>query len=216
MRSASTLLIVSSIVLVLLGVVSCRSRDKSTPTVQAIASASAANAAPITTPSGTGYVAAPATNGSVAPNAFEPPPGARAVEHPPPGLPEPAAPPVTGGDARAPSIGDIFDGYGLPPHDGLDHLCGRRVYDRTGGHLTWDAFACPLPPEKLVLDFKQRLGNPGFEAHGAGGIWRMPAGAPTPRRTLEIVPAGTTGVFDQCEKKPSTTSKSVLVLSRWF
>jgi hypothetical protein len=114
------------------------------------------------------------------------------------------------------SLVAIFDGYGFPPHARAEHLCGKRVYDRTGGHVTWDAFASPDPPQSLITQFKARLGEPGFAARGAGGIWRLPAGAPAPRRTLEVLAPGESGPFQSCERKPSAAARSVLVLSRWF
>ena len=95
-----------------------------------------------------------------------------------------------------------------------EHLCARRVYQPGGRHLTWDAFASNDEPQNLVAHFKFRLGEPGFSAQGDGGIWRLPAGAPTPTRTLTILRTGTLGPHDDCEKKPAATAKSVLILSR--
>jgi len=138
------------------------------------------------------------------------------VQHPPSGLPEPAAPPTRSPDAGAPSLVEIFDSYGFPPRPNLEHLCGQRVYDRTGGHVTWDAFASPDAPESMVAHYKTRLGEAGFAARGPGGTWRLPAGQPTPRRTLDVLSPTESGPFQSCERKPSPKARSVLVLSRWF
>jgi hypothetical protein len=144
------------------------------------------------------------------------PPGARTVVHPPSGMPEPAAPPSRTTDAGSVSPVAIFDSYGFPPQAKVEHLCAQRVYDRTGGHVTWDAFASPDPPEKLVTHYKARLGEAGFSAHGSGGIWRLPAGQPTPRRTLDVLSTSDSGPYQRCERKPGPAARSVLVLTRWF
>lgn len=108
----------------------------------------------------------------------------------------------------------IFDGYGFPPALGAMHLCGRRVYRAEGGHLTWDAFESNVPPAAVVAHYKSRLGERGFEVDGAGGRWRLPAGAPRPERILEVMDARADGPHRTCEKKPGDEAATVVLVSR--
>jgi hypothetical protein len=133
----------------------------------------------------------------------------------PTSMPDPPPPPTARPDAGGyASIVSIFDGYGFPAHPRVEPLCARREYQAGGRHLTWDAFASNDEPQSLVTHYRSRLGDAGFSAEGDGGIWRLPAGARTPQRTLRISRTGQSGPHEGCEKKPGAGAKSVLLLSR--
>ncbi len=130
-------------------------------------------------------------------------------------MPEPPPLPSARPDAAGPDANRaIFSEYGFPGAPDLTHLCAQRVYQPGGQHLTWDAFASDDAPATLVAHYKDWLGARGFEAKGAGGLWRVPAGAPSPDRTLEIDAAGEPGPYKACDKQPAASDKSVIVISR--
>jgi hypothetical protein len=130
-------------------------------------------------------------------------------------LPEPPTPP----DLRSSAVGpkqdrSIFDDYGLPWHPTAVHLCGKRLLHPGGGQSVWDAFWSKVSPQKLVTDYQRRLSKRGFTAEDPGGIWKLPEGAPTPRRTLHILRVSSPGEHQSCDETPDATAKSVLILTR--
>jgi hypothetical protein len=200
----------------LLAAASCRS--KSDASTGSVASAAETAAPAPTDPDEIDRAGAPVAAASGAPasgSSAGPRRERAALPVPPKSMPDPPPPPNMRPDAGGyAAIVAIFDGYGFPPHPRVEHLCARRVYQAGGRHLTWDAFASNDGPENLVAHFKFRLGEPGFSPQGDGGVWRLPAGAATPSRTLTILRTGQLGPHDDCEKKPAATAKSVLILSR--
>jgi hypothetical protein len=198
----------------LLATAGCRSKPDAPPETVASAAESAAPAP--TDPDEIDRAGAPAPAGSGAPAGSVGPKRERSgLPVPPQSMPDPPPPPTMRPDAGGyGATVAIFDGYGFPAHPRVEHLCARRVYQPGGRHLTWDAFASNDEPRNLVAHFKSRLGDRGFSVQGDGGIWRLPAGAPTPSRTLTILRAGVLGPQDDCAKKPAATAKSVLILSR--
>jgi hypothetical protein len=205
-----------SIACLLLAAAGCRSKSNTSeqPAASAVGSAAPAPTDPDEIdPAGAPL---PQTSGAAAGSASA---GARreriALPLPPKSMPDPAPPPTMRPDSGGyAAIVAIFDGYGFPAHPRVDHLCARRVYQPGGRHLTWDAFASNDEPQGLVAHYKSRLGDPGFSAQADGGVWRLPAGARTPTRTLTISRAGQSGPHEECAKKPAAEAKSVLLLSR--
>jgi hypothetical protein len=129
-------------------------------------------------------------------------------------MPPTPPPPEERPDASGPkAVRAIFDGYGFPMVAYFEPLCANRV-----GHgdniITWDAFVAELPPAELVKAFKKRLGESGFIENGEGGIWRLPAGSPSPNRSLVINGPAEHGPHDACKNKPGKGAKSVLLLTR--
>jgi len=129
-------------------------------------------------------------------------------------MPTPAPPPEARPDASGPrAVRAVFDGYGFPMVAYFEPLCANRV-----GHgddiVTWDAFVSELSPGELVAAFKKRLGEAGFSANGEGGNWRLPAGSPSPTRSLVVTAPTEHGPHDACANKPAKGAKSVLLLTR--
>lgn len=108
----------------------------------------------------------------------------------------------------------VFQFYQFPGHPSLTHLCQERVYSSSGHEITWDAFASPARPSKLVAYYQQKLGNTGFTREREGGFWRMPADAPQPKRVLEVRGIGTNNPSRNCEKRPPSNSRAIVILSR--
>jgi hypothetical protein len=193
-------------------------RSKSDAQTGSVASAVESAAPAPTDPDEIDRAGAPVAAGSTAPLASgsaSPRRERTALPLPPTSMPDPPPPPTMRPDAGGyGAVVAIFDGYGFPAHPRVEHLCARRVYQAGGRHLTWDAFASNDEPQNLVAHFKFRLGDKGFSAQGGGGVWRLPAGAPTPARTLTVLSTGQLGPHDDCQKKPAPTAKAVLILSR--
>src|ERR1041384_4389808 len=78
----------------------------------------------------------------------------------------------------------VFRFYEFPGHPNVTHLCRERVYGVSGEEITWDAFASPVRPSKLVAYYRRKLGDAGFTREGAGGSWGLPADAARPERVL--------------------------------
>lgn len=108
----------------------------------------------------------------------------------------------------------VFQFYQFPGYPKLTHLCQQRVYTSSGHALTWDAFASPVRPSKLVAYYRRKLGDAGFTREGAGGQWSLPADAPHPERILEVSGVGTDNPSSQCEKRPPANSRAIILLSR--
>ena len=108
----------------------------------------------------------------------------------------------------------VFRFYQFPSHPHLTHLCRERVYSPSGQEITWDAFASPARPSKLVAYYRRKLGNAGFTREGGGGRWSLPADAPRPERVLEVSGIGTDNPSRQCEKRPPANSRAIILLSR--
>jgi hypothetical protein len=108
----------------------------------------------------------------------------------------------------------VFRFYQFPSHPRLTHLCQQRVYSTSGHEITWDAFASPARPSKVVAYYRRKLGDAGFTREGAGGRWSLPADAPSPERVLEVSGVGTDNPSRQCEKKPPANSRAIILLSR--
>ena len=110
---------------------------------------------------------------------------------------------------------ELFDSYGFPPFAKATHLCGKRVYEQGGGHLTWDAFSSIKSPKALVALYKRRLGKRGFVANkGTGGSWKLPADSPAPSRVLSIQSRKEPGPHRACDRVPAKGDRSVVILSR--
>ena len=120
--------------------------------------------------------------------------------------------PAAGGKPDSPE--SVFRFYRFPGHPRLTHLCRERVYSTTGHEITWDAFASPVRPSKLVAYYRRKLGDAGFTREGAGGSWSLPADAPRPERVLEVSGVGADNPSRQCEKKPPAGSRAIILLSR--
>ena len=130
-------------------------------------------------------------------------------------LPDPPKPPgLRSGSPGPKQDQSIFDGYGLPWHATAVHLCGKRLLHAGGKQSVWDAFWSKALPQKLVADYRKRLGERGFTAEAAGGIWKLPAGSPDPHRTLRILDAASSGEHQSCDERPSPKAKSVIILTR--
>lgn len=128
-------------------------------------------------------------------------------------MPEPPLAPTARPDASGPDANRaIFSDYGFPGFPALTHLCGRRVYEQGGEHLTWDAFSSSATPAELVGYYKKWLGSRGFTAEQSGGTWRIPETAPM--RTLAINSSHGKGAWQTCPKQPPAGSRSVIVISR--
>lgn len=108
----------------------------------------------------------------------------------------------------------IISGYGFPGYPALVHLCGKRVYQASGGHLTWDAFVSADPPKKVLEHYKSRLTERGFADDKDGGTWRLPPQSAVPDRVLTIKKASAPGPHRGCDEVPSKDAKSVLIMSR--
>ena len=108
----------------------------------------------------------------------------------------------------------VFEYYQFPGHPNLTHLCQERIYSSSGHAITWDAFASPARPSKLVAYYRRKLGDDGFTREGAGGSWRLPADAPSPERILEVSGVRTDNPSRQCKKRPPANSRSIILLSR--
>lgn len=107
----------------------------------------------------------------------------------------------------------LFDDYGFPALAAVEHLCGKRDYPLSGGHLTWDAFAADTAPAALVVRYEKRLSSAGLSRSGAGGTWRLPVDAAT-ARTLDVLALDAPGPHRACKAKPGPGAKSIIVLSR--
>ena len=107
----------------------------------------------------------------------------------------------------------IFRSYDFPSHPHLTHLCQQRVYG-SGHEITWDAFASPAKPSKLVDYYRQKLGDAGLTRDGEGGSWGLPADAPRPKRVLHIKAVGSDNPSRACEKSPPPHSHSIIIVSR--
>ena len=130
-------------------------------------------------------------------------------------LPDPPTPPdLRSGEAGPKRDQSVFDGYGLPWHPTAVHLCGKRLLHPGGEQSVWDAFWSEASPQKLVADYRLRLGERGFTAEAPGGIWKLPEGAPTPRRKLRILQVSSPGEHKSCDETPPPRAKSVLILTR--
>ncbi len=130
-------------------------------------------------------------------------------------LPDPPTlPDLRSGTAGPKQDQSIFDGYGLPWHPTAVHLCGKRLLHPGGEQSVWDAFWSEASPQKLVADYQRRLGDRGFSAEAPGGIWKLPEGSPTPRRTLRILQVTSSGEHKNCDETPDPKAKSVLILTR--
>lgn len=112
------------------------------------------------------------------------------------------------------SAESVFKSYQFPGHPKLTHLCRERVYSPSGHEITWDAFASPDRPSKLVAYYRRKLGDAGFTREGAGGRWSLPADAPRPERVLEVSGVGADNPSRQCDKKPPANSRAIILLSR--
>jgi hypothetical protein len=119
---------------------------------------------------------------------------------------------AAGGKPDSPE--SVFRFYQFPSHPHLTHLCQQRVYSASGHEITWDAFASPARPSKLVAYYRRKLGDAGFTREGAGGSWRLPADAPSPERILEVSGVKTDNPSSQCEKRPPANSRAIILLSR--
>lgn len=110
----------------------------------------------------------------------------------------------------------IAELYGFPLYPGLMHLCGKRVYVSGGisGHLTWDALTSESSPSTIVEHYLLKLGEGGFRRKNEGGTWRLPAETETPARVLDIYPVEQPGPHEECEKKPTPVSRSIVIFSR--
>lgn len=107
----------------------------------------------------------------------------------------------------------IFKSYGFPSYPHLTHLCQKRVYG-SGREITWDAFASSAAPSEIVDYYLRKLGKAGFTKEGEGGTWRLPADAPRPKRVLNIMAVGTDNPSRECEKRPASDSRAIILLSR--
>lgn len=184
---------------------SCRSTSTAEPTPGAAGAVPSASAA-------TGVAAAEPSVSAVLVASAEPP---RAPHHDqaPLGsiaLPELAAPPEL--RAGAPSIAELFDGYGFPPVPRLAHLCGKRLFGSDGRNFTTDAFASDDTPADVVAAFRARLGQRGFEARDEGGTWSVPAQHPT--RTLRVDALTVAGPHESCARKPGASARAIVTLMR--
>ncbi len=108
----------------------------------------------------------------------------------------------------------IFRSYQFPAYPRLTHLCQQRIYSKAGHEITWDAFASPVRPSKLVAYYRRKLGDAGFTREGAGGRWSLPAGAPQPERILEVRAVGADNPSSECEKRPPANSRAIILISR--
>jgi hypothetical protein len=115
--------------------------------------------------------------------------------------------------ANSNSNDSIFQSYNFPSHPHLTHLCQQRVYG-SGHEITWDAFASPAKPSKLVDYYRQKLGDASLTRDGEGGSWGLPADAPRPQRVLAIKAIGTDNPSRACEKSPPSNSRSIIIVSR--
>lgn len=119
---------------------------------------------------------------------------------------------AAGDEADSPE--SVFRFYQFPRHPNLTHLCRGRVYSDSGQEITWDAFASPARPSRLVAYYRRKLGGAGFTTEGAGGHWSLPADSDSPERVLEVSRVGADGPASQCEKRPPANTRAVIVLSR--
>ncbi len=108
----------------------------------------------------------------------------------------------------------IISEYGFPGYPGLVHLCGKRVYQAAGGHLTWDAFLSADAPAKVLEHFKSKLTERGFAEDKGGGTWRLPPQSPVPNRVLTVMRATDAGPHRGCDEVPSKDARSVIFMSR--
>jgi len=116
---------------------------------------------------------------------------------------------------KSPSSNEsVFEFYKFPGHPNLTHLCQERVYSQSGHEITWDAFASPVGPSKLLAYYRRKLGDAGFTREGAGGRWSLPADAPQPERILEVAGVKSDNPSRNCEKRPPANSRAIIVLSR--
>ncbi|HEX8846029.1 MAG TPA: hypothetical protein VF791_15365 [Pyrinomonadaceae bacterium] len=109
----------------------------------------------------------------------------------------------------------IFQSYEFPSYPKLTHLCQQRVYG-SGHEITWDAFASSAKPSQLVAYYRRKLGDAGFTRDGKGGFWRRPANAPRPQGVLDIKAIGTDNPARDCEKKPPSNSRAIIIISRMY
>src|SRR5918998_5508779 len=119
---------------------------------------------------------------------------------------------AAGGNSHSPEA--IFEFYQFPSHPKLTHLCQQRIYSASGHAITWDAFASSDKPSKLVAYYRRKLGGAGFTREGVGGQWSLPAEAPRPERILEVSGVRADSPARQCEKKPPSNSRSIILLSK--
>jgi hypothetical protein len=124
------------------------------------------------------------------------------------GYQQPAA-----GDSNA--TDSIFRFHEFPGYPRLTHLCQERVYG-SGLEIHWDAFASPASPSELVDYYRQKLGDAGFTREGEGGTWGRPADAPSPRALISIMAIGTDNPSRNCEKKPPSDSRAIIILSTMY
>lgn len=112
------------------------------------------------------------------------------------------------------SPASLFRFYQFPAYPHLTHLCQQRVYSKAGHEITWDAFASPARPSQLLAYYRRKMGTAGFTREGAGGRWSLPADAPSPERILEVSAVGADNPSRECEKRPPTNSRAIILLSR--
>ena len=121
-------------------------------------------------------------------------------------------PPAAGAAPDSPE--EVFRFYQFPSHPNVTHLCQQRIYSAAGHAITWDAFASPVRPSRLVAYYRRKLGNAGFTKEGAGGSRKRPADAPSPERILEVSGVGTDNPSSECEKRPPANTRAIILLSR--
>ncbi|MBX3182983.1 MAG: hypothetical protein KIT72_17675 [Polyangiaceae bacterium] len=130
--------------------------------------------------------------------------------------PLPPAPTAREKDPKANSVEALLASYGFPSQPGLTALCAGRVYEGSGGHLTWDAFTSSESPEALIKRFQERLSERGFGKEPGGGSWKLPAGSRTPDRVLSVLPLSAAGPHKTCDAKPPEGAVTVVVASRRY
>ena len=106
-------------------------------------------------------------------------------------------------------IKPIFATYRFPSCARLKHLGQRRVYSRTGPHITWDGFASDRTPEDLARCFQRKLKRLPVQ-DGQDYTWRYPPANPT--RFLNVIPLSARGPH-QALRIPAGT-KSIVIVSR--
>ena len=111
-------------------------------------------------------------------------------------------------------------GLPLPAYPGSTHLGQQRVYGADGTHLTWDAFATPDPPERVVEFYRTAVarafgaGEDRFEPHGSGGgVWRFlregEGGV-----VLDVLPAAEPGPHTGFADRMPGSARTVVIVAR--
>ena len=106
----------------------------------------------------------------------------------------------------------LIDNFGFPEHPSLRPICGKRFMLQGGTKRSSFAFGSNEKPTTIRAFYKKRMGARGFEPRQG---WRLPPGAPSPRRTLKIHPGSRSGYWTRCKSMSGAKWASIVEVARF-